>query len=301
MSGEDEYEVGFGYIAESIERATARRAQHYEMYGWKPDGEKMLRILHLPMNTYWHENVRCNDGGYRDFPHTEKGVKKSLQRPCVICAGEIIKPPGKKYGMIERGIALAALRKQSFIEKGGKRIPGAIIDTRTTHTPDGDGQQYVGLLKFANSNFWGNLSGVYARNKTLMDRDFKVKRIGGGYDTYYSFEPQDPIEGLKTKEELEEHYKELLKDKPTIFEWFDEQCSQEYFDQYLKAETPEQEEIMRTTGSVKEKSQTSGTGMPQPEREEEVSHGVQAPRDTSFSSLKEQLKSQMDSYEDDDE
>lgn len=143
-----------------------------------------------------------------------------------------------------RTVALAVVRKEVVTEgKGGR--PTVTYEDEWVDIEGKDGKKYQGrkfiIVKQAYKNFWQPLVDFYDEYKTLCDRDYKIKRLGKGTDTYYKIVPgrEDEVWDENSYKALHEHYgygtdKSDIPDDEryaycpqTLIEWAEQNCSEE--------------------------------------------------------------------------
>jgi hypothetical protein len=118
----------------------------------------------------------------------------------------------------------------------------------------------IGVISQSLTNFWNHFANFYVRYGTTLDRDYEVVREGGGRGRgapAYTVMAEDPIDGLRTREEVQAQYAvslqgktphELLRDRINFF------GSYSYMSKYLdesvlsKVEFPEVKEKLAEAG-----------------------------------------------------
>ena len=107
------------------------------------------------------------------------------------------------------GIAVACLREEYQCPREGIL---KIRDVEEDYEYEQDGvtktgrrKKYV-LVKQSLTNFWNGIIPFYQRYGSIIDRDFVIERVNNDVNTRYTYVPLDPIEGFRTKEEIDAHY-----------------------------------------------------------------------------------------------
>lgn len=214
------FKTGFGAVQEAIDRS-AERGQgggFLRTLVWKDDrdgkGElyrHTLRFLTddvVPCEIY--EFIPCKDNKKRDFiipPNGPDVVKESgIRVPQFGNKNNLIEPKAKNVSL-----GIAVLREEVSEMVDGRRVL-SYKDKMETVSYEKDGQQveetrpmYV-LVKQSNKNFWGIVGGYWGRYGTITDRDYDITRNRNDKDTNYTIIPCDPIDGLKTEEEVSKAY-----------------------------------------------------------------------------------------------
>ena len=204
-------ESGLAALQKTIEEAKSRPARRsgggggefprLSYYGWKDGEVKVLRFLTDDIQQHMYaEYVLTKDGKSQNFivdpdnNYVAKYGGKSRES-FVDPSSPMIEPK-----LVKRAAGVAVLRE----EIAGQKIVDHLYE-RTV----GDSvlpSRYFGVVRQAIKNFWPTLVECAARYGTLTDRDYIIKRIGGGLDTSYSILPCDPIDGLRTPEEVQAFY-----------------------------------------------------------------------------------------------
>ena len=66
--------------------------------------------------------------------------------------------------------------------------------------------RYFGIILQSLTNFWDEVAFLAKRNGTLVDRDYEIIREGERLDTKYRVLACNPVPGLSTEAEVQEHY-----------------------------------------------------------------------------------------------
>lgn len=215
-------------------------------FGWKDGESKVLRFLTDDIKQHMYaEYVLTKDGKSQNFivdPDNNLVAKYGgkARESFVDPTSAMIEPR-----LVKRAAGVAVLREERPI-KGNKT---EIVDHLYERTI-GDTvlpSRFFGVVRQALKNFWPTLVECAARYGTLTDRDYIIKRLGGGLDTSYSILPCDPIDGLRTPEEVQAFYgygkpwkaedpERYLMCPQTIDEWVDYYSSEERIKYWLGAD-----------------------------------------------------------------
>lgn len=175
---------------------------------WKDKDSKIIRLLDddpKPFDSSW---VLCFDGVQRNFlidSHKEDYIAKYASRePGVGWSRNPATKQMEPHVVRSSGFGVAVLREEVPDGNGRTKIIDAM---RTVET---GGSTYTGrtfgILQQSLGNFWDQFDGYQRRYGTLVDRDYLVERTGSGFDTKYTIIPIDPVEGLRTAEEVHAEY-----------------------------------------------------------------------------------------------
>ena len=221
MSG---MKTGFGAVQEAIERSAERGngGNFLRTIVWKDDrndkGELFQRTVRfltdevVPCKIY--EFIPCKDGKMRDFIVPSS---VGIDGPDIIKeAGVKVPQYGNKNNLVEPRakdvtLGIVVVREEISEMVDGRRVL-SYQDKMETVEYEKDGEKVsetrptFGLVKQSNKNFWGVVAGYFSHYGTITDRDYKITRNRNDKDTSYAVIPCDPIEGLRTPEELAKTY-----------------------------------------------------------------------------------------------
>lgn len=236
-------ESGLAALQKSIEEAKSRPARRgggggertefqprLNYFGWKDGESKVVRFLTDDIKQHFYaEYVLTKDGKSQNFivdPDNNLVAKYGgkSRESYIDPSSAMIEPK-----LVKRAAGVAVLREER--PAGGKT---EIVD-HLYERSIGDNvypSRYFGVIRQAIKNFWPTLVECAARYGTICDRDYVIKRLGGGLDTSYSILPCDPIDGLRTVEEVQAFYgygkpwnsedpERFLNCPQTIDEWVD--------------------------------------------------------------------------------
>jgi hypothetical protein len=197
--------TGFGAVNKSLEEAKARQAQGFAgklNYFTLKDGEaKTVRFLtDEVLTTLFYEYCVNNQGKFTDFiyaPDLYDGqgedwvLKYGGKMHENVMNGPLI-TPGEKQRK-ERSVGVVVLREEAPREVDGKTVIG-YQDYLHEITVNGENfpARWFGILKQSHQLFWNQMSGYHHEYGTICDRDYKIRRSGGGLDTSYQIIPRDP-------------------------------------------------------------------------------------------------------------
>ena len=282
-------ESGLAALQKSVEEAKSRPARRsggaggdfnrLNYFGWKDGEVKVLRFLTDDINqSLYAEYVLTKDGKSQNFivdPDNNLVAKYGgkARESFIDTSSALIEPK-----LVKRAAGVAVLREE--------RQGGEIVDHLYERTV-GDATypaRYFGVVRQALKNFWPTLVECAARYGTLTDRDYIIKRLGNGLDTSYSILPCDPIDGLRTPEEVQAFYgygKPVNPESPdrflqcpqTIAEWVSYYGSEDRIKFWLGAED----------GSVAAPAPSFGGS------HADEAQSVPTPAGTDFASLRERL------------
>lgn len=256
---------GFGAIQEAVDkqdRQQGPQGQSVNFISW--DGKesasrnkKIVRFVNSePTVIGMYSFVRCKDGKNRNFPNTEE-----LASPHEDLIGKTLTrtlKDGKEIPLkpTDQGLALAVVRKEIRNPDGpGVTYEDSLVDIEVDDseklekikqlaeeghvTLEGNVVKQVpevGLIQQSIGNFWKTLSGYYARYGTISDRDYEISRNGAGLDTSYTIIPADPVEDLKTEDQVHQRYAVSLFLHPEIGEWLERLGNKERIAHHLFGE-----------------------------------------------------------------
>lgn len=220
---------GYDVIQQQIEKQKSRGGfVRLNNIFWRDKDRKIIRHLHDdPATIQTHDFVKCADGSEKSFTCRKSLVQvldaglDIVPQPCPLCLTEVTDDKGTHL-MKPRSVAwgLAALRQVDPAKRSREIID--VIEEVEIPVPGKDGETQkvmapqIGVVSQSLSNFWNHFANYMARYRTTLDRDYEVVREGGGRSKgapAYTVIPEDPIEDLKTKEDLWEHYKDALQGK----------------------------------------------------------------------------------------
>ncbi len=175
---------------------------------WKAGESKIIRLLDddpKPFDSTW---VLCHDGKQRNFLiDPAKGdfvAKYASPEPGVGWSRNIATKQMEPHVVRRSGFGVAVLRDEIPDGSGGTKVVDAL------RTVDIGGNHYegrtFGIVQQSVGNFWDQFDGYQRRYGTVVDRDYLVERQGDGLNTKYTIIPLDPVEGLRTVEEVQEFY-----------------------------------------------------------------------------------------------
>lgn len=114
---------------------------------------------------------------------------------CFVCDHVQIK--GKPAKAVQRSWALAVLREE--VTEGGRLVGYRDQVRKVAEMRDGKPtgveieEKAIVVINMAYNNFFNALEGYSSIYGTVLDRDYLIKRTGGGLDTQYQIVPLDPI------------------------------------------------------------------------------------------------------------
>lgn len=236
-------------------------------FNWKNGEAKVLRFLTDDINqAMYAEFVLTKDGKSQNFlvdPSNnlvEKYGGKSRES-FVDPSSALVDPK-----LVKRAAGVAVLREERPAAGGGIEI----VDNLSERTIGGQvyPARYFGIVRQALRNFWPTLVECASRYGTLTDRDYVIKRMGGGVDTQYSILPCDPIDGLRTTEEVQAQYgygrpwnaedpDRLLYCPQTIQEWVEYYGGEDRIRYFLGS--PDEAQQQTTSATPMAATPTAGT------------------------------------------
>lgn len=288
-------ESGLAALQKSIEEAKSRPARRGERveysprlnyFGWKDGEVKVVRFLTDNILQNWYaEYVLTKDGKSQNFivdPDNNLVAKYGgkSRESYVDPTSAMIEPK-----LVKRAAGVAVLREERPVKGGGMEVVDHLYE-RTI----GDKvypSRYFGVIRQAIKNFWPTLVESAARYGTICDRDYLIKRLGSGLDTSYSILPCDPIDGLRTIEEVQAFYgygtawdgesnDRYLSCPQTIEEWAEYYGSEERVKYFLGDDTASStgsfNPVQSFTAALSDEAQVAPT-----------------PAGTDFASLRERL------------
>lgn len=231
--------TGFEGVQEAIERQKSGSRDFIPNIVWKNDKagdgklfQHILRFLPdadgntIPITLDVYDFVTCDDDSIRTFVvpdsvgledddyFTTNGIQLQNFAKEWVPASEV-----------KRTVSIAfAIEREEYEEKIDGRTLLTVRDKIVQRTwTDKDGKEHsaegpqLGIVKQAVGNFWNGFSAVNARYRGIHDRDYLVERVGGDKKTSYSVINLDPIDGLRTNEEVLEKYKDVM--QMSIEDW----------------------------------------------------------------------------------
>ena len=211
---------GFGAVEAAVKKAATSSGdgKFLSYVVWKDDNKdkkKIVRFIGEPITADFYEYVRCADGRPREFvvpaslgeSHDDYLAKHGV-KTTVYGSQELVPAEPR-----EMTVGLVALREEYRDAETGKMKVRDV--TETIEVTEGEGDDKVTreiervayrVVKQGYKNFWSQMIGIYNRFGTLSDRDYEITRNGNSTDTTYTIIPLDPIDGLRTDEEVVEHY-----------------------------------------------------------------------------------------------
>ena len=212
------YAVGLQAVKSAINEGKARAAAgpggnfstKLDYFSWKDGDSKIVRFLTDDLIVApFVDRIICTNGKTMDFliDPDNNLVKKYGGKAKDFKTGELVEPK-----QIRRGVGVAVLRDEKPLP--GQTYPGGGQKTEVvdyTYNKDVGGTQFparwFGIIKQAPGNFWETLvMGISERYGTICDRDYVIKRLGGGLDTKYSFTPLDPVDELRDLDAVKAFY-----------------------------------------------------------------------------------------------
>lgn len=252
------FKSGYSAIQDHISKGNSSNNSNFvsllNIY-WKDDGEsKIIRHLHDdPASIGMHEFTLCADGKKRDFVcrgslvEFNNGELKPNPQACPICKSTVTDEKGTRLiRPNQKALGLVAIRATDIVN--GRRVITDVMrdvdifdenkNKLTVTVPT------VGIIKQSLSNFWNNFANFYIRYGTTMDRDYEVVRSGKGGQgqgntVTYTPMPEDPIQGLRSPEDVQLHYKEALRNsspQELLVDWINFRGSEKYMTKFLPEE-----------------------------------------------------------------
>jgi hypothetical protein len=246
-------ESGLAALQKSIEEAKSRPARRggektefqprLNYFGWKDGEVKVVRFLTDDINqSLYAEYVLTKDGKSQNFivdPDNNLVAKYGgkSRESYIDTSSPMIEPK-----LVKRAAGVAVLREERPGTGGKMEIVDHLYERSIGDTTYPS--RYFGVIRQAIKNFWPTLVECAARYGTICDRDYVIKRIGGGLDTSYSILPCDPVDGLRTVEEVQAFYgygknwnaedpERFLNCPQTIAEWVDYYGSEDRIKHWL--------------------------------------------------------------------
>lgn len=202
--------TGLGSVKEAVERAknSTFTGGYLNYITWKDGESKLLRFLTDDVITVdWYDYVVTKDGkaagsfpvstqvgaGEEDFVLKYGGLTKGE-------GGALVTPTAR-----ERTVAIAVVREEVRAEGSSLLVPRDVVEQVEV-----DGKKYdslkFGIISQSYRNFWATLVGYVSRYGVITDRDYEIKRIGSDNTTQYTIIPIEPVEGLRSAEEVMKRY-----------------------------------------------------------------------------------------------
>lgn len=213
--------TGLAAAQKSAEEAKSRQVDFSDgslsYFGWKDGDIKILRFLSNDdiitadpaQGGGLHDFIICNDGKTRSF----------LINPAV---GDLV----AQYAQPELGLGMKLdyKSKQPVDRKPVNRTIGIAVERELVAREGGggfdiqdkieeveiDGVKYparvFGLVTQSFSNFWGSLLSFSDMYDGICDRDYRIKRDGGGVDTKYHIAALDKLPELEDVKVVQETY-----------------------------------------------------------------------------------------------
>ena len=178
---------------------------HAEATGIARVAVKVLRFLSDDVKiNFYTEFVLTNDGKSQNFlvDPDNNLVKKyggKTREKYIDPSSPMIDPP-----MRERAALVAVQREERSLGGGKTEVVDHLYERSVgnqTHPA-----RFFGIVRQGIPNFWRQMMEYGSRYGTLCDRDYVVKRMGGGLDTTYSILACDPIDSLRSLDEVQAFY-----------------------------------------------------------------------------------------------
>lgn len=276
--------VGFGALANAIAQAETRglgEPGYLPQIYWTDDRssaqpkdyKKVVRFLTDDIWTVkFYEYLTINDGvSKRDFivPKTvDPALKEDWIKDNVKVKNDFSGKMEAPWGR-EMTVGIVVLREEYIAEVNGERVfkyrdKETEVEVEETYEENGEEKtrtvkkmvKTYGIVKQGHKNFWSYLVAYFQKFGTIIDRDYTIERNGSGAnDTQYLFLPGNPIEGLKTKEDLDKVYSPPM----SLEEWIREQASQERVKKLLLPPEPGEAQEENTQTQADPQSQASQT------------------------------------------
>lgn len=207
---------GIAALQKTIEEAKNRPARRNgggedysarlsQFFSWKDGEEKVIRFLTDDVSQdFYAEFVLTKDGKTQSFivdPDDNLVAKYGgkVRESFVNPSSPLIEPR-----LVKRAACVAVLREERPAGGGKTEIVDHLYERTVGNAALPS--RFFGIVRQSPSNFWPTLVESAARYGSICDRDYVIKRIGGGVDTAYSILPCDPIDGLRTVEEVQSFY-----------------------------------------------------------------------------------------------
>lgn len=244
---------GFDAVKEAVERSNSQfsNAGVLNFIGWKAGEKKIVRFLtDEVITTDWYDFVVNKDGknvgsfpnplqvGWNeDFVQKYGGLnsEKNEEKQTILV-------PAKAR---EKTVGVAVVRKEVPVTIDGRTIQGVgdLDDEVEVEGKKYPSRNFV-VISQSYKNFWATIVGYFSRYATACDRDYEITRVGSGTDTTYTIIPCDPIDGLRTVEEVQKFYGygtkradddvERFRYCPqTLPEWIKNQANEEFIKKQL--------------------------------------------------------------------
>lgn len=264
---------GYAAIQDHIEKQKSRGGfVRLNNIFWRDKDRKIIRHLHDdPITILSHNFVKCKDGSEKSFTCRKSLVKitdAGVERDpfsCPLCLVEVEDEKGRhllKPATVAWGLAI---ERQLSTNRDNNRV---IVDMMEEIDVPIEGKEEtkkvslpkIGVVSQSLGNFWSSFGNFYIRYGTTVDRDYEIVREGGGRGKgapNYVMIPEDPIDGIRNIQEVQEKYKaslqgktprEILRDRINFF------GSYQYMAKFLdddvmsKVEWPEVKEASANTG-----------------------------------------------------
>ncbi len=281
-----ESEVGLAALQRSIEEGKRDRSANHGgdnfsrlgYFSWKPDEVKVVRFLtdDITQNMY-AEYVVTNEGKTQSFivdPDNNLVAKYGGKvRESFVDPGSALVEPR----LVKRAAGIAVLREERRNANGQIEVVDAISERTVGNTAYP--ARFFGVVRQSMKNFWQTLVEYSARYGTLTDRDYIIKRVGGGLDTSYSIIPCDPVDELRKIEDIHAFY------------GYGQPWNPEDPDRYLKCPWTIQEWVSFYSSEERIKSLLGGSSVTTQTLASTGNDEAQAvaPKGTDFASLRERL------------
>ena len=260
-------QTGFEAVKASVERAknSGGGGGYLNYFGWKDGDRKIIRFLTDEVITCdWYDFVVTRDGkNAGSFPNPlQVGYEEDFVRKY----GGLTKKDNQLVPAVahERTVGVAVLREERPVTRDGQsrtEVTDAIQELEISGTKYDS--HFFGVVGQSYRNFWATVVGYFSRYGTICDRDYEITRVGTGTDTQYTIIPCDPIDGLRTTEEVQKHYGYGVTRSPedkdrflycptTLASWIKEQGAEEYIKTRLGNDT-----ASSMTSNTSEVSQTT--------------------------------------------
>jgi hypothetical protein len=219
---------GYGVIQQQIEKQKSRgNFVRLNSIFWRDKDRRIIRHLHDdPVTILTHDFVKCADNTEKSFTcrkslvELTEGGLKPLEYPCPLCLVEVTDDKGTHL-LKPRTVAWGlAIERQVSKNIGGQRVLVDMMEEVEIQVGKDETKKVtipkIGVIGQSLTNFWNQFANFYVRYNTTLDRDYEVVRDGGGRGRgapAYTMIPEDPIDGLRTVNEVQEKYKESLQGK----------------------------------------------------------------------------------------
>lgn len=196
---------GLGAVKNSMESSSSGDFVSIPYIGWETGEEKIIRFLTedddvLVLAT--HNWLTRTDGKGKWGSAICRMDSFIGGDSCPLCDANF-RPSDRVFTLaVERE---GVFEEEEFTKPGGskghrRRLVGLKTKTRTEKIKnDKDEEEEVvvpdyGIIQAGMKNFFSTLVGYCEDYGTLVDRDYKIKRIGSGIDTIYQIQPLEPVE-----------------------------------------------------------------------------------------------------------